>query len=218
MVEINFMDVCPKTKRNYDKRLAEKTDEVITIAKKFDHDFFDGDRKYGYGGYRYDGRWKSVAQRMKEHYNLPKDARILDVGCAKGFLLHDFTEIMPSCQVRGIDVSQYAIDHAMDSVKSYLDIGSGERLPYDDNSFDLVISINSIHNLPLERIKQAFREIQRVSRGNSYVTVDAWRNDQEKENLYKWVLTAETMMHVDDWFKLFEEVGYTGDCWWFIAE
>lgn len=218
MTEINLLDSHPKTARDYDKRALEKSPEIIAVAKKFDKDFFDGDRKCGYGGYRYDGRWKTVVMRMKDYYNLPDNAAILDIGCAKGFMLHDFRELMPGCSVAGIDVSSYAISNAMPSVKPFLKVGSAEALPYPDKSFDLVISINSIHNLPLERLKQALREIQRVSRGHSYITVDAWRNEQERENLFKWVLTAETMMHVDEWKKLFGEVGYTGDYWWFIAD
>lgn len=218
MVEINFLDTHPKTLRDYDKRAREKTPEVISIAKRFDKDFFDGDRKCGYGGYKYDGRWISVIQRMKKYYNLPDTAAILDIGCGKGFMLHDFKKVMPNCSVAGIDVSPYAIENAMPSVKPFIKIANAERLPYSDKSFDLVISINTIHNLSIDRLKTALREIQRVCRGHSYITVDAWRNEQEHENLLKWVLTAETMMHVDDWKKLFVEVGYTGDYWWFIAD
>lgn len=216
--EINLLDTHPKTVRDYDKRAREKTPEIIRIAKQFGKEFFDGDRKCGYGGYKYDGRWKSVVKRMKEYYNLPNKATILDIGCGKGFMLHDFKELMPNCTIAGIDVSEYTIENALPSVKPFLKVVSAEELPYPDKSFNLVVSINSIHNLPLERLKKALREIERVSRGHSYITVDAWRNEQEKENLFKWVLTAETMMHVDDWKKVFEEVGYTGDYWWFIAD
>jgi len=216
--EINLLTTHPKTKRDYDKRVQEKTPEIIRIAKSFGKEFFDGDRKCGYGGYTYDGRWKAVARKMKDYYQLAEDYAILDIGCAKGFLLHDFKELTPNCTVAGIDVSEYAIENAMPSVRPYLEIADAERLPYPDKSFDLVISINSIHNLPLERLKKAMKEVERVSRRHSYITVDAWRNETERENLYKWVLTAETMMHVDDWKKLFTEVGYTGDYWWFIAD
>lgn len=218
MAEINLLNSYPKIKRDYDKRLSEKTPEVIALAKAFEEDFFDGDRRCGYGGYKYDGRWKAVVERMRDHYQLADDASILDIGCAKGFMLHDFKEVMPNCSVAGCDVSHYALDHAMESVKPYLCNACAETLPYADNSFDLVISINTIHNLPPERLKTALKEITRVSRGPAYITVDAWRNDQEKENLFKWVLTAETMMHVDDWLTLFDEVGYKGDYYWFIAE
>lgn len=216
--EINLLDTHPKTIRDYDKRALEKTPEIIKIAKQFGRDFFDGDRKCGYGGYKYDGRWKSVAKRMKDYYNLPENAQILDIGCGKGFMLNDFLDLMPTGTVSGIDVSEYAIENSMESVKTFLKTASAEKLPYPDKSFDLVISINSIHNLPIEKLKIALKEVERVSRKHSYITVDAWRNDTEKENLYKWVLTAETMMHVDDWKKLFDEIGYTGDYWWFIAD
>ncbi len=217
-IEVNLLTTYPKINRDYDKRWQEKTPEIIRIAKQFSREFFDGDRKCGYGGYQYDGRWKAVAERMKDYYKLSDHCAILDIGCAKGFLLHDFKELMPNCTIAGIDVSQYAIDHAMPSVKPYLKAASAEKLPYPDKSFDLVISINSIHNLPLERLKTALKEVERVSRGRSYITMDAWRNKTERENLYKWVLTAETMMHADDWKKLFKEIGYTGDYWWFIAD
>lgn len=217
-MEINLLDSHPKTNRDYDKRALEKTPEIIRIAKQFGKEFFDGDRKCGYGGYVYDGRWKTVVRRMKEFYHLSETAAILDIGCGKGFMLHDFKELMPDCTVAGIDVSAYAIENAMPLVKPFLEIASAEGLPYPDKVFDLVISINSIHNLPIDLLKTALREVQRVCRGNSYITVDAWRNEQERQNLYKWVLTAETMMHVDDWKKLFNEVGFTGDYWWFIAD
>ena len=217
-IEVNLLDSYKKTNRDYDKRAAEKTAEDVRMAKQFGEAFFDGPRSQGYGGYKYDGRWKSVVARMKEHFNLADDAAILDVGAAKGFMLHDFKEMMPNATIAGCDVSTYAIDHSLESVKPCLKVASGEELPYADNSFDLVVSINSIHNLPPERLKRALQEIERVSRKHSYITIDAWRNEQEKENLYKWVLTAETMMHVDDWVNLFAEVGYTGDYFWFIAD
>ncbi len=216
--EINLLDTHPKTVRDYDKRAREKTPEVIRIAKQFEREFFDGERKYGYGGFIYDGRWKSVAKRMREYYQLPENAAILDIGCAKGFMLYDFKELMPDCTIAGIDVSQYAIANALPSVRPFLRLGSAEKLPYPDKSFDLVVSINSIHNLPVDKLKNALREVERVSRGHSYITVDAWRNEEERQNLFKWVLTAETMMSVDDWKKFFEEVGYHGDYFWFIAD
>ena len=218
MFEINLLNVCAKTIRDYDKRAQEKTPEVVRIANQFGKEFFDGERKYGYGGYKYDGRWKAVVKRMKEYYKLPENAAILDIGCAKGFLLNDFKEIMPNCSIAGIDISNYAIENSLTSVKHFLKVASADNLPYPDKSFDLVISINSIHNLCLPRLKKALKEIERVSRKSSYITVDAWRNEYEKENLFKWVLTAKTMMHADDWKILFKKVGYHGDYWWFIAD
>ena len=217
MPEINFLNTHPAAKRDYDKRAAEKTPEVIRLAKQFGKDFFDGDRKCGYGGYNYDGRWKAVIERMLLHYNLSDTAAVLDIGCGKGFMLHDFKEIMPNCSVAGIDVSEYSIENAMSTVKPFLKVASAEKLPYPENSFDLVIAVNSIHNLPLGACKTALKEIERVSKANSFITVDALRNEEERVNLMKWVLTAETYMHVDDWKNLFPQIGFTGDYYWFIA-
>ena len=116
MAEVDLLNAHPATKRNYDKRAAEKTPEIIFLAKQFGKDFFDGDRKCGYGGYKYDGRWRAVVERMRAHFNLPDNAAILDIGCGKGFMLHDFKEIMPNCSVTGIDVNEYAIENSMISV------------------------------------------------------------------------------------------------------
>jgi SAM-dependent methyltransferase len=216
MAEINLLDSLPQTKRDVKSRAEAKTPDDRAIAKRFDKDFFDGDRRHGYGGYRYDGRWLPVARRMVEYYNLPADARILDVGAAKGFLLFDFKQVLPNCTVRGIDVSEYAKEHAHGGMGDFLDIGSAESLPYADDAFDLVISINSIHNLAIAPCKQALREMERVSRAHKFLTVDAWRTEDEHQALLDWVLTAETYMSTKDWHALFAEVGYTGDCWWFI--
>jgi len=216
MAEINLLDTLPTTKRDVNARAQQKTAEDRALAKQFGRDFFDGERRHGYGGYRYDGRWLPVARRMVEHYGLPANARILDVGAAKGFLMHDFLQVLPQATVRGIDVSEYARDNAYGTMRDLIDIGSADRLPYENASFDLVVSINSIHNLPLDRCKQSLREIQRVTRAHAFITVDAWHTDDERRRLVDWVLTAETYMSVTDWQRIFAEVGYLGDCWWFI--
>ncbi len=216
MAEINLLDRLPQTKRNVAQRAQEKTPEDRALAKQFGRDFFDGERRHGYGGYRYDGRWLPVAQRIVEHYKLPPDARILDVGAAKGFLIHDFLQVLPEATVRGLDVSVYAKENAHGNMGPLIDIGSAEKLPYPDKSFDLVVSINSIHNLPLEKCKQSLREMQRVSRAHKFISVDAWNTEEEHQRLLGWILTAETYLPVNEWVKMFAEIGYTGDYWWFI--
>ena len=214
--EVNLLDRLPQTKRDPKARAAAKTAADRALAKQFGRDFFDGERRHGYGGYRYDGRWLPVVRRLVEFYGLGPEARILDIGAAKGFLLHDFLQVLPAATVRGIDVSTYARDNAYGATGALIDIGSGDQLPYADHSFDLVVSINSIHNLPLDRCKRALAEMERVSRARKFVTIDAWRTDEEHQRLLDWILTAETYLAVDDWVKLFAEVGYTGDYWWFI--
>lgn len=217
--EIDLMDRYPRSQRPIDERAALVTDEHRRVARQFGQEFFDGDRLFGYGGYRYHPRfWQETVRRFRDHYQLADDAAILDVGSGKGFMLHDFRELMPRATLAGVDISQYAYDHALDSVKPLLRVGCATKLPFADRSFDLVISINTIHNLPLEECKQALREIERVGRGRAFITVDAWRDEAQRQRLMKWILTALTYMHVDDWKRLFAEVGYTGDYYWFIPE
>lgn len=219
MAEINLMDLYPRSRRPIEERSKLITPEHRRIAREFGAEFFDGERLYGYGGYRYDPRfWQATVRRFRDYYRLADDAAILDVGCGKGFMLHDFLELMPGARVAGIDVSSYAIENAIETVKPFLRIGDAQSLPYPDRSFDLVISINTVHNLPVEECKTALREIQRVSRAHAFVVVDAWRTEAERERLLKWNLTALTYFHVDDWKHLFDEVGYTGDYHWFVAE
>lgn len=219
MVEVNLMDMYPRSKRPIEERTALITDEHRAIARQFGKEFFDGDRLCGYGGYNYHPRfWQATVKRFRDYYRLAEDASVLDVGCAKGFMLHDFKCLMPNLTIAGLEISEYAIENAIETVRPFLCLGNARELPYASNSFDLVISINTVHNLPLEECKQGVREIQRVSRAHAFITVDSWRTEEERERLLKWNLTALTYMHVDDWKKLFSEVGYTGDYYWFIAE
>lgn len=217
--EINLLDLYPRSKRPIDDRAKLITEEHRAIARQFGREFFDGDRLYGYGGYNYHPRfWQETVKRFRDYYNLPDSASILDVGCGKGFMLYDFKQLMPNITITGIDISEYAIANALEQVKPYLQVGNAKELPYPDNSFDLVISINTVHNLLLKDCQQALREIQRITRQHAFIIVDAWHNDKEKQRMLNWNLTALTYMHVDDWVKLFAEVGYQGDYYWFIAE
>lgn len=219
VAEINLLDRYPKSNRPLNERASMITENHRAEARKFGQSFFDGDRLTGYGGYGYHPKfWTETVRRFRDHYGLRDDASVLDVGCAKGFMMHDFKKLMPAMTVAGIDISSYAVANAIDDMRPYIKIGSAKDLPYPDNSFDLVISINTVHNLPLEDCKTALQEIQRVSRKHAFVTMDAWRNEEEKRHMLEWNLTALTYMHVDEWKALFQEVGYTGDYWWFIAE
>jgi ubiquinone/menaquinone biosynthesis C-methylase UbiE len=219
MAEINLLDQYPRSKRPIAERASRVTDADRAIARQFGRDYFDGDRIHGYGGYHYHPRfWQSTVRRFRDHYGLKPGDRVLDLGCAKGFMLHDLKELIPGLTVAGLDISEYAIANAKEEVKQYLRVGNAKELPYDDRSFDLVIAINTIHNLDLPECKQALREIQRVTRRHAFVVVDAWRNEEERERLQRWVVTCRTAMHVEDWKLLFGEVCYKGDYYWFIAE
>lgn len=174
-------------------------------------DYWDGSRNTGYGGYNYDGRWRSVAQDLIEIYNLQDDAKILDIGSGKGFLLHDLKQINPSFQVAGIDISWYAIEHSMELVRDNCYHGCASSLPFKDNEFDLVISINTLHNLNLHKLWLALQEMNRVSKANKYLCVEAYRNEKEKVNLLYWQLTCRAFFSPEDWQFLFDKTGYNGD-------
>ncbi len=219
MPEINLLEDYPQIKRNLEERGLKKTEEDRAIARRFGPEYFDGDRRYGYGGYRYDPRfWQPVVPAFQKHYGLSAESSLLDVGCAKGFLLYDFTRLIPGIKVHGVDISRYALDEALPEVRPWLKPGDAQALPFQDRSFDLVISINTIHNLAPEDCKQALREIQRVTRKSAFITVDAYRNEEERRRMEMWNLTALTVLHVEEWKALFKEAGYQGDYYWFIPE
>ncbi len=201
-----------RTRRDYRERVAvHDKAECAAVAKRFDADYWDGDRRFGYGGFREDGRWAPVARRIADHYGLRAGMSVLDIGCGKAFLLNELARAVPGLFVRGIDISRYAIDHAPDDVREYLDEGTAAHLPYPDASFDLVLSINTLHNLGIRDLEAAFGEIRRVGRGAAYIVVESWRDEGEKANLLAWQLTCESLHSTDGWVWIFERFGYTGD-------
>jgi SAM-dependent methyltransferase len=217
MGEVNLLDRYPRTRRDIASRAAAVPAQR-EVAKRFGREYFDGDRGQGYGGYRYDGRWVPIAERLRDHYGLGAGQRVLDVGCAKGFLLHDLRQVVPGLRVSGLDVSAYALGQAMDDVRARLVRGSAERLPFRTAAFDLVISINTIHNLGRAACIEALREIERVSRRHRYVQVDSWLNDEQRDKFERWQLTAATYSDPDGWRRLFREAGYEGDYYWTVTE
>ena len=213
MANIDFITaVHSSTPRNYLSRVVDDDKAACAdLALQWGRDYWDGDRSTGYGGFRYDGRWRPVAERIVEHYKLPPDARILDVGCGKGFLLHEFTQVLPGARVAGIDVSAYALEHSKPEVRSSLQVGDASKLPYDDDSFDLVVSINTLHNLYNYDLWKALGEIERVGKRAKYITVESYRNEREKVNLMYWQLTCRAFHTPKEWEWLFEQASYTGD-------
>lgn len=201
-----------KTKRDYVARVVESDKaEAAAVAQRWGFDYWDGDRRFGYGGYRYDGRWRSVADAMARQYGLKAGETVLDVGCGKGFLLFEFTQAVPGIEVRGVDVSTYALEHAKEEVKPFLQAASASALPFGDASVDFVVSLGTLHNLGVADLWSALREIERVGRGRAYVMVESYRNEREKTNLLYWQLTCRSFYSVEDWEWIFEAAGYRGD-------
>ncbi len=200
------------TRRDYISRMLDEKVECMRVAKQYDEDFWDGDRRYGYGGYKYiPGWWQPVAERLIEKYCLGPGSKVLDAGCGKAYLLYDLTVLQPELEVAGFDISSYGLQNAKEEVKSSLfkhDLR--QPFPFENDQFDLVISLNSLHNLPLRAVSQSLCEIERVGK-KSYVLVESFRNEEEFFNAECWALTAETLVDVDSWKWLHEQSGFTGD-------
>ncbi len=200
------------TKRDYVARMMDDKVNCMMKAKEYEADYWDGDRRYGYGGYKYiPGRWKPVAQALIDIYGLKSDARILDVGCGKGYLLHELKLLLPSAHVVGFDVSKYGLANAKEEIRdSLFRYRAQDPYPFGDKSFDLVISLTTLHNLRLFELKTALQEIERVGK-NKYVMLESYRNELELFNLECWALTAESFFDSAEWIWLYEHFGYTGD-------
>ncbi|MBF0584980.1 MAG: class I SAM-dependent methyltransferase [Magnetococcales bacterium] len=211
---VDFMGAThSSTKRDYTERVCQH-DKPLLVEKAmlFDKEYWDGERTTGYGGYRYmPGRWTPVAQALINHYQLSPTAKILDVGCGKGFLLFELMQLLPDAQVAGIDFSSYAIEHAKEEVKPFLQLGNANQLPYADHSFDLVISLGTLHNLTNFDLFKALQEIERVGKQHKWVMQESYRNEREKINMLNWQLTQRTFFRTDEWEWFFNLAGYTGD-------
>ena len=216
MAYTDFMSVLHKaTQRDYLARVNDAEypkAKAATLAKQWGHDYWDGDRRICYGGYKYmEGRLEKVARALAEHYGLKAGDKILDVGCGKGFLLYDFTKVIPGLELHGIDISEYAVSHAKEEIRDKIQVGNATSLPYPDHYFDLVISITTLHNLHNYDLDKALREIERVGKKNKYICVESYRNETEKANLLYWQVTCEAFCTPEEWNWWFKHTGYSGD-------
>jgi SAM-dependent methyltransferase len=217
MAEVNLLDLYPRSRRPIAERAAA-VERERAVARRFGREYFDGARTQGYGGYRYDGRWVPVARRLRDFYGLAAGHRVLDIGCAKGFLLHDLRTAVPGLRVAGLDVSTYAIACAIADVRPFVHVGSAVALPYPDATFDLVLAINVVHNLDRAGCVAAIHEIERVGRQFKYLQVDSFFTEEQRRNFERWQLTALTWFDPEGWRRLFDDAGYTGDYYWTITE
>jgi len=206
-----FTKLHTQTKRDYIKRMIEEKVNCMKTAKKYGFDFWDGERKFGYGGYKYDGRQEYIARELIKEYNLSDNSKILDVGCGKGFLIYEFKKLLPNCEVFGFDVSEYAIKNAKEEIKEKLFVHNAkDKFPFEDKQFDMVVSITTLHNLELFELEQSIKEIERVGK-QKYIVVESYRNEQELFNLQCWALTCASFFTPKTWDYIFNRCDYTGD-------
>jgi len=185
--------------------------KAAELAKNWGFDYWDGDRRINYGGYNYmEGRWEPVARLMAEHYHLKPGDKVLDIGCGKGYLMYDLTKVVPGLDVRGFDVSRYAIENAKPEMRHLIDEGSAVALPYDDREFDFAYSLNTLHNLYSYELEPALRELERIAK-KKYLCVESYRSEVEKVNLLYWQVTCEQFNTPKEWQWWFERCGYSGD-------
>jgi ubiquinone/menaquinone biosynthesis C-methylase UbiE len=200
-----------RTKRDYVARMVDEKVHCMNKAKEYEFDYWDGDRRYGYGGYKYDGRWKVAAEKLIEIYGLKPGAKILDVGCGKGHLLYELKQLLPGSEVRGFDISRHGLADAPEGIRGDLfRYRAQDAYPWGDKHFDLVISLGCLHNLRIFELKTALREIERLGK-NKYIMVESYRNEQELFNLQCWALTAESFFDTAEWIWIYDHFGYTGD-------
>jgi len=206
-----FTPLHKKTVRNYIGRMTDDKVHCMLKAKEYEFDYWDGDRRYGYGGYKYDGRWKEVAAKLVDIYQLKKNAKILDVGCGKAHLLYELKEMLPSAEVVGFDISKHGLSDAQEKIRPFLlNHKAQESYPWTEKYFDLVISLGCLHNLRIFDLEKAVKEIERVGK-NKYIMVESYRNEQELFNLQCWALTAESFFDQEEWIWVYKHFGYTGD-------
>jgi SAM-dependent methyltransferase len=200
-----------KTKRDVLARMVDDKVACMLKAKEYEFDYWDGDRRFGYGGYKYDGRWKPVAQQFIDHYQLKPDAKILDVGCGKAYLLHELKLLLPDAEVVGFDISKHGLADAPEAIRPHLmRYRAQDRYPWGDKHFDLVISLGCLHNLRIFELQTAVGEIERVGK-SKYIMLESYRNELELFNLECWALTCESFFDTAEWIWLYEHFGYTGD-------
>jgi SAM-dependent methyltransferase len=216
MKNIDFMSHIHKsTNRDYLARVNDTEfpkAKAAELAKKWGYDYWDGDRRINYGGYNYiPDRWAPVGQAMIEEYHIKPGDKILDIGCGKGFQLFELTKLIPGLKVHGIDISSYAIDNCKDELKDCLQIGNANNLPFPDNYFDFVFSINTLHNLHNYDLDKSLREMERVGKKNKYICVESYRNEIEKVNLMYWQVTCQAFCCPEEWLWWFKQTGYSGD-------
>ena len=212
-MKINFWKYYPKSNRKNISGLRVKvSNRLRKKLQKFPKEYFDGKRAHGYGGYYYNPKFfRKIVKAMIKYYKLDNTSKILDIGCAKGFMMYEFKKALPACEIRGIDISRYCKVHALKEIKKYINIGTCEKLPYPNKYFDFVVSISTIHNVTKARINRSLKEIVRVCKKNAFVRIKAYKNESERKKINDWNIVAKSNLSEKYWLKLFKKTNYIYD-------
>jgi len=217
MPEANILARYPKSNRSAMLQVREQVSQTERdLAREFDYEYFDGSRKLGLGGYKYiPGFWSDPVDDMISFYSLDNSSSVLDVGCGKGFTLFEFCQKLPGLRIRGLEISRYCVNNSLPIIKPHIDLGCCSSLPYDSNTFDLAISLATVHNLDLSGVKRSLRELMRVSK-RTLIKVNGYRTEEERAKLEQWNLVANTILSVSEWESVFDEVCYDREWEFFV--
>ena len=182
------------------------------VATYRDKNFFDGDRNFGYGGFKYDGRWKKVADKLCEEYKLNGNSSFLQLGCEKGFLLKDLKSKYTNMQAVGLETSNYAISNSMNEIKKNVKFCDNYlKLNFKDNEFDFIMAIGVVYTCSLDGAIKCLKEIQRVGKGMSFITLASYENKKDYWLFRQWSLLGTTILRKEEWKEILKHAEYSGD-------
>ena len=219
MREFNLLEEYPSPEKPRYVGSDLRTINHRIVATLRDKDFFDGNRNYGYGGFKYDGRWKKIAKKIANEYNLDNKSSFLQLGCEKGFLLHDLKNILPNLKIRGLETSDYAVNNSMEDVRKYISKTKNYiNLEYEENKFDFILALGVVYTLNLSDAIQCLKEIQRISKGKSFVILASYETIQDYWLFRQWTVLGSTILLKNDWIEVLNHVNYTGDYYFTSAK
>lgn len=210
-MEIDFFSSSPKRSANKKKNLLKRKKQITAEYLKYGKDYFDNPNLgIGYGSYKYDGRYANVVKNLIEYYHLKPGMRVLEIGCAKGYILIEFHKL--GISVVGCDISKYALQNSHPNISKNLILHDlRTNLPFADNIFDLVFGKEVLLHVKEEFLPNVIKECMRVSKTNVFFEIQVARNAKEINYMEQWDPTYNNPKKPDWWLNLFKKLNYNGD-------